>query len=180
MNKEYNSLQKNDTWELVNLPPRRKLVKCKWVYKNKFFDDGSPLKYKEISVAKGYSQVHYIDYNETFAPVEKMDSIMLALAIVALKQWEVHHMDVKCAFLNGDITEDIYMQQPEGFIYNPYLVCRLKKLLYGLKQVPRAWYANIDGFLLSLSFIQCKSNPNVYLKLIHGSLMIIFLYSFTY
>ena len=71
--------------------------------------DGSPLKYKEILVAKGYSQVHGIDYNETFAPMAKMDSIRLALAIAASKQWEVHHMDVKCAFLNGDITEDIYM-----------------------------------------------------------------------
>ena len=85
-------------------------------------------------------------------------------------------MDVKFAFLNGDLTEDIYMQQPQGFVTNPYLVCRLKKSLYGLKQSPRAWYAKIDGFLLSLSFFQCKSDPNVYLKLIHGSLMIIFLY----
>ena len=84
-------------------------------------------------VAKGYSQVHGIDYNETFAPVAKMDSIRLALAIVASKQWEVHHMDVKCAFLNGDITEDIYMQQPQGFATNPSLVSRLNKSLYGLK-----------------------------------------------
>ena len=82
-------------------------------------------------------------------------------------------MEVKCAFLNGDITEEIYMQQPEGFFSNPYLVCRLKKSLYGLKQDPRAWYAKIDGFLFSLSFVRCKSDPNVYLKLINGSLMIL-------
>ena len=86
-------------------PPRRKLVQCKWVLKTKFASDGSPLKYKEILVAKGYSQVHSIDYNETFAPVAKMDPIRLALAIAASKQWEVHHRDVKCAFINGDITE---------------------------------------------------------------------------
>ena len=85
--------------EIGDLPPGRKLVQCKWVFKNKFSADGSPLKYKEILVAKGYSQVHGIDYNETFAPVEKMDSIRLALAIAASKQREVHHMDVKCAFL---------------------------------------------------------------------------------
>jgi len=85
-------------------------------------------------------------------------------------------MDVKCAFMNGDMNEDIYMQQIEGFVSNPSLVCRLKKSLYGLKQTPRAWYAKIDGFLLSLSFVQCKSDPNVYLKLIHGYLMIIVLY----
>ena len=84
-------------------------------------------------VAKGYSQVHGIDYNENFAPVAKMDSIRLALAIAASKQWEVHHMDVKCSFLNGYLIEEIYMQKPEWFVSNPSLVCRLKKSLYGLK-----------------------------------------------
>ena len=83
---------------------------------------------------------------------------------------------MKCDFLNGDLTEEIYMQKPEGFVSNTSLVCRLKKSLYGLKQAPRAWYAKIDGFLLSLKFVRCKYDPNVYLKLIHGSLMIIFLY----
>ena len=92
----------------MDLPPGRKLVQCKWVYKTKFSADGSPLKYKARLVSKGYSQVHGIDYNETFAPVAKMDSIRLALAIAASKQWEVHHMDVKCDFLNGDLTEEIY------------------------------------------------------------------------
>ena len=161
MKEEFISLQKSNTWELVDLPPGRKLVQCKWVYKTKFAADGSPLKYKARLVAKGYSQVHGIDYNETFAPVAKMDSIRLALAIAASKQWEVHHMDVKCAFLNGDLTEEIYMQQPQGFSTNPSLVCRLKKSLYGLKQAPRAWYAKIDSFLLSLNFVRCKSDPNV-------------------
>ena len=85
-------------------------------------------------------------------------------------------MDVKCAFLNGDITEEIYMQQPQGFSTNPSLVCKLRKSLYGLKQAPRAWYAKIDSFLLSLNFLRCKSDPNVYLKSINGSLMIILLY----
>src|SRR5882672_4549529 len=105
-----------------------------------------------------------------------MDSIRLALAIADSKQWEVHHMDVKCAFLNGYLTKDIYTQQPQGFATNPSLVCRLRKSLYGLKQAPRAWYAKIDSFLSSLNFVRCKSDPNVYLKLINGSLMIIVLY----
>ena len=90
-------------------PPGRKLVQCKWVFKTKFAADGSPLKYKARFVSKIYSQVHGIDYNETFSPVLKMDSIRIALAIAASKQWEVHHMDVKCVFLNGDLTEEIYM-----------------------------------------------------------------------
>ena len=116
MKEEFNSVQKNNTWELVDLPLGRKLVQCKWVLRTKFSDDGSPLKYKAILVSNLYSQVHGIDYNETFAPVAKMDSIRLALAIVASKQWEVHHMDVKCDFLNGDLTEDIYVQQPFLFL----------------------------------------------------------------
>ena len=97
---EFSSLQKSNTWELMDLPPGRKLVQCKWVYKTKFSTDCSPMKYKARLVAKGYSQFHGIDYNETFAPVEKMDSIRIALAIATSKKWEVHHMDVKCAFLN--------------------------------------------------------------------------------
>ena len=151
-------------------------MKCKWVYKTKFVIDGSSLKYKEILVSKGYSQVLGIYYNETFAPVEKIDSIRIALAIAASKQWEVHHLDVKCDFINGDINEEIYMQKTEGFVSNPSLVRKLNKSLYGLKQAPKAWYANIDGFMLSLSFVRCKSDPNVYLKLIHGYLMIIVIY----
>src|SRR5216684_3258504 len=107
--KEFSSLQKNNTWELVGRTPGRRLVQCKWVFKTKFVANGSPLKYKAILISKGYSQVHGIDYNETFAPVAKMDSIRLALSIAASKQWEVHHMDVKCSFLNGDLTKEIYM-----------------------------------------------------------------------
>ena len=84
-------------------------MKHKWVFKTNFVADGSPLKYKERLVSKGYSQLHGIYYNETFAPVAKMDSIRLNLAIAASKQWQVHHMDVKSAFLNGDLNEDIYM-----------------------------------------------------------------------
>ena len=104
-------------------------------------------------LAKGYSQVHGIDYNETFPPVAKMDSIRLDLVIATSKKWEVHHIDVKCVFINGDLNEEIYMQQPEGFFSNPSLVCRLKKSLYGIKQSLRTWDAKIDGFLLSLSFV---------------------------
>ena len=87
-------------------------------------------------------------------------------------------MDVKCALLNGYLIEE--MQQPQGFVFNPSFLCRLKTSLYGLKQAPRAWYAKIDGFLLSLHFVRCKSNPNVYLKLTHGSLMIFFCMWMTY
>ena len=90
-------------------------------------------------MAKGHSQVQGLDYNDTFSPVSRMDSIRMVLAIASSKRWEVHHMDVKSAFLHGDLEEEIYMKQPEGFIDDPSLVCRLRKSLYGLKQAPRAW-----------------------------------------
>ena len=93
-----------------------------------------------------------MDYHETFAPVAKMDSIHLVLAISASKHWEMHNMDVKSAFMNGYIHEDIYMKQPKRYISDLYLVCNLKNSLYGLKQAPREWYSKMDAFLLSQKF----------------------------
>ena len=111
--------------------------------------------------AKLFFHVQGIEYNKTFAPVAKMDSIRLVLAIAASKQWEVHHMDVKSSFLHGDLKEDIYMKQPKGFIDDPSLFCRLRKSLYGFKQAPREWYSNMDSFLLSQKFKRCKLGCNV-------------------
>ena len=103
MKEEFHSLQKNDTWDLVILSPWRKLFKCKWVLKTKFYFDGSLMKYKSRLLAKEFSQFQGIDYNDTFAPDAKMDSIRLVLAIASSKQWEVHHMDVKSVFLHADM-----------------------------------------------------------------------------
>ena len=100
-------------------------------------------------VVKGYSQVHGLDYNEKFTPVARMDSIRLVLAVAASKRWVVHHMDVKSAFLHGDQEEDIYMRQPERYIEDTSLVCKLRKYIYGIKQFPRAWYSKMDAFLMS-------------------------------
>eukprot|EP00253_Pinus_taeda_P024696 PITA_24696 len=105
-----------------------------------------------------------------------MDSIRLTLAIAAAQGWEVHQMDVKNAFLHGDLSEEIYMEQPHGFIQDSSLVCRLKKPLYGLKQALRAWYEKMNSFLLSQNFERCKSNPNVYMLKTHDSLLILVLY----
>ena len=120
--------------------------------------------------------MHGIDYDETFAPVAKMDSIRLTLAIAAAQRWEVHQMDVKNAFLHGDLSEEIYMEQPHGFIQDSSLVCRLNKSLYDLKQALRAWYAKMDSFLLSQNFERCKSDPNVYMLRTYDSLLILVLY----
>ena len=105
-----------------------------------------------------------MDYTYTFAPVAKMDSIKLVLAIAVSKHSEVHHMDVKSEFIHGEIQEEIYMQNYEGFIHDPSLVFRLRKSLYGLKQALRAWYAKMDNFLLSLGIERYKSDTNVYLQ----------------
>jgi hypothetical protein len=107
MQEEYKSLLKNQTWDLVPLPAGRKLVRCRWVYRTKSTADGQVSRYKS---RQGFQQVHNIDYDENFAPVAKMDSILLALVIAAAKGWEVHQMDMKNAFLHGDISEDIYME----------------------------------------------------------------------
>ena len=133
MEEEYNSLINNHTWDLVSLPKGRKVVPCKWIYRTKFAVDGSVDKHKARLVAKGFSQILGIDYTENFAPVAKMNSIRLTLAIAAAQGWVVHQMDVKSAILNGDLHEEIYMEQPQGFIQDSTTVCRLKKYIYSLK-----------------------------------------------
>ena len=107
MEEVFNSLQGKETWELVTLPPKRKFVQCKWIFQKTNSAYSSDVKYKAILVAKGYSQVQGLDYTETFAPVAKMDSIRLVLAIGASKGWQVHHIDVKSAFLHGELQEEI-------------------------------------------------------------------------
>ena len=164
MDDELDSLQDNKTWELVTFPPGRKLVQCKWIYKTKLVVDGTTTKYKARLVSKGYSQVHGLEYNETFTHVARMDSIRLVLAIAALKKWEVHHIDVKSAFPHGDLEEEIYMRQPEGYTEDSSFVCKLGKYLYGIKQAPRAWYAKMDSFLVSQKLGRCKSDCNVYMQ----------------
>jgi hypothetical protein len=105
-----------------------------------------------------------------------MDSIRLALSIVETKGWEVHQMDVKNAFLHGDLSEEIYMEQPQGFMHDSSLFCLLKKSLYGLKKARRAWYAKMDSYLLSQNFVRCKSDPNVYMLKATDSLLLLVLY----
>ena len=138
--------------------------------------DGQISRYKSKLIAKGFQQVHGIDYDETFASVAKMDSIQLALAIATTKGWEFHQMDVKNAFLHGDLSKDIYMEQPQGFMQDSSLVCRLKKSLYGLKQALRAWYAKMDSYLLSQNCVIYKLDPNVYRLRMTDSLLLLVLY----
>jgi hypothetical protein len=167
----------NDTWDLVPLPKGRKFVRCKWVYRTKYASDGSVERHKAQLVAKGFSQVEGIDYNETFSHVAKMNYICLVLALVSSHKWEVHQMDVKYAFFHGYLKEEVYMEKPPGCVQNESsLVCRLKKYLYGLKQAPRAGYAKLDSFFIATRFSRCHYDPNVYTKKLGSHLIILVLY----
>jgi hypothetical protein len=177
MNEEYRSLMENDTCDLVPLPKGRKLVRCKWVYRPKYASDGIVERHKARLVAKGFSQVEGINYNETFSPVAKMNSICLVLSLAASHKWEVHQMDVKSTFFHRDLQEEIYMEQPPGYVQNDSsLVFRLKKSLYCLKQDPRAWYAKMDIFLIATGLSRCHYDPNVYTKNVGSHIIMFVLY----
>jgi Reverse transcriptase (RNA-dependent DNA polymerase)/Integrase core domain/GAG-pre-integrase domain len=181
MSAEYQSLMKHNTWNLVPRPQNRNIVSCKWIFKTKEVETDSgniDVKYKARLVAKGYSQVQGVDYEETFAPVVKFTSVRILLAIVALLDLELHQMDVVTAFLNGDLNEEIFMEQPEGFgAEDSSQVCKLVKSLYGLKQAPRQWHAKIDGFLVGvLEFSRNVSDECFYVRIQGGIIAIIALY----
>ena len=161
MEEELESLKKNKTWELVPPPQGSRAIGCKWVFKVK--DDG---RYKARLVAKGFSQRKGLEYDEIFSPVVRHTSIRILLAIVASHDLELEQLDVKTAFLHGDLEEAIYMKQPEGFVVDgkENWVCRLKKSLYGLKQSPRQWYKRFDSFMLSLGFDRSIKDACVYFK----------------
>ena len=136
---EIDSILQNHTWELVDLPPSSKPLGYKWIFKRKMKTDGTIDKYKARLVIKGYKQKEGLDYFDTYSPVTRITSIRMVLAIAALRNLEIHQMDVKTAFLNGDLDEEIYMEQPEGFVApgQEKKVCKLVKSLYGLKQAPK-------------------------------------------
>ena len=175
---EVESLSKNNTWDLVDLPPGKSIVGCKWVLKTKFNADGTLNKRKARLVAQGFSQQHGIDYDEVFAPVVKYTSLRTVFAIANQFDMDIHQMDVKSAYLNGDIDHDIYMKQPEGYIdpENPTKVCKLNKGLYGLKQGARLWNEKIDGYLKSHGFVSSDADPCIYVKVNEGKILIIALY----
>ena len=166
MNEEIKMIVKNETWELVDRPQDKDTIGVKWVYKTKLNADGSIQKHKARLVAKGYSQQYGVDYNETFAPVARLDTIRALIALAAQKKWKIFQLDVKSAFLNGYLEEEIYVEQPQGFVAQGQedKVLRLKKALYGLKQAPRAWYSRIDSYFTEQGFRRSKREPTLYIK----------------
>ena len=148
MQSEMDLLHKNQTWKLVQLHKGKKALPCKWVYKLKITPSDNKPKYKARLVAKGFKQQQGIDFDEIFSPVVKMTTLRCVLALVAIEDMELDQMDVKTAFLHGDLQEEVYMQQPEGFVEKGKedLVCLLEKTLYGLKQSSREWYRKFRSF----------------------------------
>ena len=143
------------------------MVTSKWIYKIKHAADGNIEKYKVRFVARGFSQKEGIDYDETFAPIARYTTVKTIISLAAVFRWKLHQMDVKTAFLNGKIEEEVYFEQPKGFVTHGEKshVCKLKKALYGLKQAPRVWYERIDGSLHSLGFSKSTADSNLYLRL---------------
>ena len=180
MNEEIESLQKNQTWELVEPLKNRRIVGCKWVFKRKPGIPGvEEARFKARLVAKGFSQKEGVDYNEVFSPVVKHSSIRTLLAIVACYDLELEQLDVKTAFLHGELEEQIYMRQPEGFVVSGKEdhVCLLRKSLYGLKQSPRQWYKRFDTFMISQSYSRSEYDSCVYFRrLPDGSFIYLLLY----
>ncbi|MEN7973604.1 MAG: reverse transcriptase domain-containing protein, partial [Verrucomicrobiota bacterium] len=163
---EFDSLMEHRTWHLVHRPPGRKTVACRWVFKIKRNSDGSIERYKARLVAKGFTQKYGVDYDETFSPVVRFESVRALVAVAAQRGLKLHQMDVSTAFLNGDLEEEIFMEQPAGFVVKgkEKLVCKLDKSLYGLKQAPRAWNVVLNAQLLDLGFVQSSSDPCIYTR----------------
>jgi transposase InsO family protein len=175
---KYQSIMKNEVWEIVPRPKNKDVVSSRWLFKIKDAVDGSIEKYKARFVARGFSQKEGIDYEETFAPMARYTLIRTIIALAAKMKWKLHQMDVKTAFLNGVIEEEVYIEQPQGFEVEDRKshVYRLKKALYGLKQAPRAWYGRIDSFLTSLGFTKSKADSNIYFKIMDNEPVILLLY----
>ncbi|KAH9763606.1 retrovirus-related pol polyprotein from transposon RE1 [Citrus sinensis] len=164
MQAEFDALIRNKTWSLVPMNPEYKLVGCKWVFRTKYNTDGSVSKYKARLVAKGFHQRASIDYSETFSHVVKSSTVRVILSLAVMQSWNVRQIDVNNAFLNGDLTEDVYMHQPEGFVSQGGCVCKLNKALYGLKQAPRAWYDKLKGCLTSWNFTNSKADTSLFVR----------------
>ena len=178
MKEELMMIEKNQTWKLVDRPAHKNVIGVKWIFKAKLNAEGSVNKYKAKLVVKGYSQEPGIDYNDTFAPVSRLDTIKLLLVLAAQTGWLVWQLDVKSAFLNGTLNEEIYIEQPEGFEEDitANKVYLLEKALYGLKQAPRAWYSKLDEYLLSMGFERSMNEPTLYVRRVDEHILIVSVY----
>ncbi|CAL2264786.1 unnamed protein product [Prunus armeniaca] len=174
---EMKALEKNQTWTLETIPRGKKTIRCRWVFTIKHNADGSIERYKARLVAKGYTQTYGIDYEETFAPVAKLNTVRVLLSLAANLDWPLHQFDVKNAFLHGELTEEVYMDIPPGYnTTHTGIVCRLRKALYELKQSPRAWFGRFTMAMKNNGFKQCNSDHTLFLKHQKGKVTALIIY----
>jgi hypothetical protein len=166
MLEELKALEKNQTWDFVKLPEGKRAVSCKWVFTRKQNPEGKEERYKARLVARGYSQTYGIDYDETFTPVAIMNTVRILISCAANFGWPLYQLDVKNAFLHGDLQEEVYMEIPPGLSKSEAVgkVCRLKKSLYGLKQSPRAWFDRFRRAICSMGYKQCNGDHTVFYR----------------
>lgn len=179
MDVEIDAIVRNKTWELVDLPNGEKTVGVKWIYKTKLNESGKVDKLKARLVAKGYTQEYGIDYSEVFAPVARLDTIRLVIAVAAIHGWILLQLDVKSAFLHGEINEQVFVEQPPGYVKegHEHKVYKLKKALYGLKQAPRAWYSRIESYFMKVGFTKCPYEHTLFVKTEgEGKILIVCIY----
>ncbi|GJR30179.1 retrovirus-related pol polyprotein from transposon TNT 1-94 [Tanacetum coccineum] len=165
MQEELHQFDRLDVWELVDRPLCKNVINMKWIWKNKRDEENTVIHNKARLVAKGYAQKEGIDFEESFAPVARLEAVRLFVAYAAHKSFPVYQMDVKTTFLYGPLKEEVYVNQPDGFVdpYHPDQVYRLKKALYGLKQAPRAWYDELSNFLVSKGFSKGSIDPTLFI-----------------
>ncbi|XP_050897641.1 uncharacterized mitochondrial protein AtMg00810-like [Lathyrus oleraceus] len=165
MQSEFDALIQNKTWDLVPHPCDANLIRCMWIFRHKKNSAGSFEHYKARLVGDGRSQVAGVDYDETFSPVVKPATTRTMLTIALSKSWPIHQLGVHNAFLHGDLHDTVYMHQPLGFrdLRHPNYVCRLKKSLYGLKQVPRAWYHRFADYVATIGFRHSTSDHSLFI-----------------
>lgn len=178
MEEELNQFTINDVWTLVPKPKNKSIIRTRWDFRNKLDEQGKVVRNKARLVAQGYNQQEGIDFTETFAPVARLEAIRIMLAFAAHKNIKLFQMDVKSAFLNGFIEEEVYVKQPPGF-EDPTLtdhVFKLKKALYGLKQVPRAWYDRLSSFLLENDFMRGKVDTTLFRREVGKDFIIVQIY----
>ncbi|RVW72252.1 Retrovirus-related Pol polyprotein from transposon RE1 [Vitis vinifera] len=172
---EIDALEKNGTWTIIDLPVGKRPVGCKWIFTIKYKADGSVERFKARLVARGFTQSYGIDYQETFAPVAKLNTIRILLSLAVNQDWCLQHLDIKNAFLNGDLEEEVYMEIPPGFEESmaKNQVCKLQKSFYGLKQYPRAWFDRFTKAVLKLGYKQGQADHTLFVKKSHAEKMAI-------
>ena len=178
MIKEMDAPNGNGTWNLVHLPTGKKAIGCRWVFVVKVNPDGLVARLKARLVAKGYAQTYGVDYSDTFSLVANMTSVWLFISLAATHNWDLHQLDIENAFLHGDLQEEVYMEQPPGFVAHGEIgkVCCLRKALYGLKQSPRAWFGKFNQAVEKFGLQKSKSDHSVFYRNSHSGIILLVVY----